>query len=115
MITTKKDFERFKVEFLKWVDRFGLKGYEITFLHKKLNDACAEVWANEKAKMASVTLSTKRGIEDCKNDTIEDYAKHEAIHLLLNRIRWLGECRFIDDAELPEEWEKLVRILEKII
>ena len=115
MTTTKKDFERFKTEFLKWVDRFGLKGYRVNFRHKKL-ESFAEIDINETAKATVVSFTTHID-EDCKFEfsTPEANAKHEAIHLLLYRLEYLGKCRHTQSDEFNEEAEKLVRILEKVL
>ena len=54
MKTSKADFERFKSEFIKWQKRLGLTQYRIIFEHKKINGAYAELFVQEKEKVASV-------------------------------------------------------------
>lgn len=116
MKTTKKDFETFKKEFLKWIDRFGLKEYDITFKRKSLGETEDEITsahlnASVENKWAQAVLSTNI----CEGSTPKGHAKHEAIHLLLWRLAWLGKCRYPAPSDMLEEEEGLVRILEKIL
>jgi len=111
MKTTKKQFEQFQAEFLKWVDKFGLKQYKIYFDHAKLNDNYAEIHTEQIAKHARVKM--------CKDadDSFDpaSSAKHEAIHLLLAKLSYMAECRFLSNSEVSDEEESIVRILEKVL
>jgi hypothetical protein len=71
------------------------------------------LYTQEVAKIANVTLNKVINKVDLELCPIKDLAKHEAIHLLLNRIAWLGESRYISSEVLTDEAERLVRILEK--
>lgn len=116
MQTTKKDFERFKTEFLRWVDKFGLKEYEIWFYHenpKPISDGAID--SNEDGKYANVYYAKNIAKENMEQHSPEAIAKHEAIHLLLSRFDWLAKMRCIMSGDIREENEKLVRILEKVL
>ena len=115
MKTTKAQFSRFKQSFQMWVEAFGLKEYEIYFVHEPLVGAGATINIEEDAKAVTVAMSSDIPKVDHEHFSPEDHAKHEAIHLLLDRIRWLGACRYISESELQEEWERLVRVLEKVL
>lgn len=114
--TTKAEFNRFKKEFKSWVEEFGLKGYRVEFSHEILNGSYAETKVDEQGKVAKVSY----GLELTKIDQEftegpESDAKHEAIHLLLHRIGFLGEQRWTASDEIRDEAEKLVTILEKVL
>lgn len=116
MKTTKKDFARFKKEFLRWVDIFGLKGYRIVFYHNQLKGNYAQIHTDEEGMLAEpafTILIDKTSLAGYK--TPELHGKHEAIHLLLHRLLYLGTCRYVREDEIYQEWEKLVRILEKVL
>ena len=113
MKTSKASFNRFKAEFLRWVDLFGLKDYRVYFALKKL-DSIAHISIDEGGKVVNVTLANELTKEDAQ-ESIESHAKHEVLHLLLNRLVWIGSCRYISDSELQDEWERLVIRLEKVI
>jgi len=113
MKTSKKYFERFKAEFLKWQKELGLMQYRIDFSHEKLEDYFASVIVNELDKTAYVILATE--LDDDTDGGAEDHGKHEAIHLLTNRLRYLGGCRYVNGSDLDEEWEAITRRLEKVL
>jgi len=114
--TTKKEFDAFKVEFLRWVDRLGLQGYRMVFTHRRDDDNYATVETDERGKIAEVNFCSEFS-EYAKNGYFgpKVHAKHEAIHLLLHRIYWLGQQRYLNSGELDDEWERLVRVLEKVL
>lgn len=113
MKTTKKDFETFQAEFMRWVDKLGLKRYKIWFYHRDTKGAYASIKVYESGKGAAVYFSRHLHKDDSVGHSPKDSAKHEAIHLLLHRIQHLGECRYLFDNELQDEAESLVRILEQ--
>lgn len=112
--TTNRDFEQFKAEFLRWTDKLGLHGYQIYFELTKL-DGYAQIYIDEEGKCATVRLTTEVSGLDAEYYDFKKHAKHEAIHLLLNRMRVLGYDRYLPKDGLEDEWEKLVRVLEKVL
>ena len=112
--TSKAYFNIFKKTFLEYQESFGLTQYRIIFRHEKLNDYFATLNVNEQGKLAVVSLATKisRPKED---DSPESHAKHEAIHLLLYRLGWLGEQRWTASDEAHDEMEAIVTRLEKVL
>lgn len=114
--TSKADFNKFKQEFLRWVDVFALKCYRLRFYHTPLKNDYAQIAINESGKLAEMSYSselddhTKKAAEGPIAD-----AKHEAIHLLLHRLCFLGQERYTASDEIGDEAEKLVCILEKVL
>jgi len=110
--TTKAMFNRFKKEFNRLIPILGINGYNFYFFHEKC-DNYAEVHINE----AGRTVSVVYGLNpiDINLTTPESDAKHEAIHVLIHRLSWLGEQRYTASDELNHETEKLVVKLEGII
>ena len=114
MKTTKAQFNRFKKEFKKWEDRLGLH-YQSYFQHTSLEDCYAEIVVNEPGKVATVRMCTEVDGLDAEVFMPEGSGKHEAIHLLLNRMKYLAECRYVTSGEIDMEIERLVRVLEKVL
>ena len=114
MRVTQKYFEDFKKEFTKWQQKFGLTQYEVHFHRNTEKNFAAQIEVNEMAKMAEVGLAKSMSRDDI-TDGPECQAKHEAIHLLLHRMKWLGQTRYIESQDLQEEWEASVRRLEKVL
>lgn len=116
MKVSKAYFNRFKKAFLYWQREFGLTQYEISFFQKYLKYSYSEIKIKEIGKIADVFLTTKiSGLDKEADIGPEENAKHEAIHLLLYRLVWLGSARYIEQTDINEEWEAIVRRLEKVI
>lgn len=112
MKTTKTMFKRFKKEFLRLVPILNISGYHYSFYHRK-TEFTVEVYIEEAGKVVTVVYGIERNDRD--STTPESDAKHEAIHVLLHRLAWLGEQRYTGSGELEHESEHLVVVLEKII
>ena len=116
MKTSRAYFEKFKTEFLHWQKELGLMQYRIDFFHEKLDRNYSEIYVRELEKAARVSLSTEINKDSAKIDKgPEIHAKHEAIHLLLHRLMFLGGCRYIETTDLNEEWESIVVRLDKVL
>ncbi len=117
--TTKAEFNRFKKAFVYWQERLGLTQYRIDFFHEKLrqNDGTtyyAQAQIFEKDKFVKVSLTTE--VQDKSVDEgPEAHARHEVFHLLIHRLTWLGESRFLDEYEIEDEAEAIVVRLEKVL
>lgn len=116
MKTTRKDFNLFKKTFLYWQHKLGLTHYEVIFKHEHIQeDTWADILINEDGKIATVRFNTSYG-DYCKAELNPARSgRHEAIHLLINRLGWLGSCRYIETSDLNEENEAIVRRLEKVL
>lgn len=110
-------FVRFKKAFLKWQDKLSVRGYRIDFCFVPLQSAYADISIDEDNKIATIQYASKIGKKNDKFDTHspENTARHEALHLLLHRLYWLGQQRWVGSSEAGQEWEHLVRVLEKIL
>ena len=116
MQTTKKEFEVFKEEFMRWIDKLGINEYRIDFFLDPLDDSFAEITINHMGRAVKVALSDNISKRDrSAGHDIKSHAKHEALHLLIGRLCWLGEERHLSDGAIYEESEKLVRKLEDLL
>ena len=86
--TTLKDFELFKRECNRWIDRLGLHDWEFTFLHIKLDSgANADCTSYAVDKMMTIRLSKTIELQDRnKREQIKNSAQHEVLHALLEDI-----------------------------
>ena len=112
MKVPKSHFNRFKKECLRWQEKLGLTCYRAYFEQKDLPGNYAEIKGNEPGGVALLLLCTKR---DQDYGDPEQHAKHEVIHLLLHRLVWLAQQRYVTEDEIHREWEALVRRLEKVL
>lgn len=112
MKTTKKEFEEFKEEFIKYQEKFGLLDWKVSFEHTSLyGDRFAEIQSCLDGRVSVVRFNTKN---PCKCNPKES-AKHEAIHLLLATLSILGGYRYITSLQKEEAEEGIVRTLEKLL
>lgn len=114
--TTKKDFKIFRSECQKWIDRFGLIGYEARYYHddKKAGGGCS-VYLPENWLELRLNIDVDNS-KDCSfEEQIKIIAKHECIHALVGRLAVNGASRWLNKEEYNESEEELVRKLEKLI
>lgn len=116
MKTTKKDFELFKSTCKKWVERFGLKGWEICYQHVKLrDDRTAECSYDMIGRTASLALSTEIDDDTYGHRSVCRDAFHEVGELLLVRIRVLARRRYATEDDIDEEVHGIIRTLENVL
>ena len=109
-------FNRFKKAFVYWQGRLGLTQYRVSFTHEFDPENYAEITVRQLEKSVTVLLTTElTGLSADSQENPEDHAKHEAIHLLLSRLEFLGCCRYIEGTDLKEEAEAIVVRLEKVL
>lgn len=114
--TSKAEFNRFKKEFLRWMEILSVKGYKPYFFHEPLDMNYASITVNESGKTCNVSYTSElHKIDEEHTGGPEFHARHEAIHLFLSRMRYLGEERFTASDEIKNEEEGMVRVLEKIL
>jgi len=115
MKTTKDEFRRFQKSFLFWMGKLHCD-YRIYFLHEPVKDGFASIYTNEGGKCATVRFAT---FLDKANYAVrpspELLGKHEALHLFLNRLSWLGEERYTAGDEIKHEEHRLIRVLESVL
>ena len=110
-----RDFEAFKKEFIQRQEQFGLNGYQVYFKHEPSDDSFASIDTNLGDMVATVRLNSELPGKEKPHKDIKQSAKHEAIHLLVNRLQINAISRFSTEAEIYEATEELVHKLEKLI
>ena len=115
MAKDSKAFEIFKKEFKRYQEFFGLLGYEVRFEFKPLNNAIAKINIEQEEMVAYVEANSKSPTFAKDSSEAIKTAKHEAIHLLIGRLRDYAYCRFLTPENIYEAGEELVRKLERLI
>ena len=109
-----EDFELFKETFTKYQEMFGLTGYQIYFNYKPLEKTFAEISVNQNNMVATVYLNSQLPKKDKLHKNIKLDAKHEVIHLLLNKLEHMAYARYVTEVEIYEATEELVNKLVKL-
>ena len=115
--TTKADFELFKSECEKWINYLKLDNWKVYYSLNCSDSAYAEIVGDGGNYVATISFCKEwdDSINPKTKDTITDTARHEILHLLIERLWWLGKCRYVTPDELLSETESIVRKLENII
>ncbi len=108
----RKAFTLFQKEFLRWQQKLGLTEYRVTFRFEPINGSYADIRTSHLDKFAVVRLTSELEPGDVPDFHPAGSAKHEAIHLLLARLLWLAESRYVHPQDIDEEEHAVVRRLE---
>jgi len=111
MKTTKAQFKEFQERCLYWQNRFGLGDWELSFNHKKLDNAYAQVFRDFSSMEATVEFST---ITD-NNLDINKSACHEILHLVLGDLTARANAYYSESIIKEEEHGTINRLLKVIL
>ena len=109
------DYLTFQAEFTKWQKRFGLMGYRVTFSHEPVPGCFADISTGWNDQCAHVRFSAAVKRKERERVTPAETAKHEACHLLIDRLESLARSRYTRAEEIKEASEELCRKLETLI
>jgi len=116
--TTEKHFTLFKKHCQKWLDVFGLKGWEPYFLHEPISSSDENVEAcviyDTKARSVTFYLSTVWNAQ-ITDKAIIRAAFHEVCELLLGKLNELAKARFARESEVEEANHVIIRTLENVL
>lgn len=114
--TTSLHFELFKVECRKWVEVFGLKGWQIHFEHNgKKDNSRASCTYDVVDRSVSFILQRDWDRDDVTNREVRFVALHEVLELLLSSLSNLAGFRYTTKLEIEEEVHVIIRTLENIL
>ena len=113
---TRKDFEQFKVEFLRCVDLLCLNDWHIAFAFQPLDGRYAEITTQSCDFIATVIFNNKVVGEDGMiSYDPKRTARHEVAHLFHARLQYIGRCRYVRPDDFSEESERLCRVMETLL
>lgn len=112
---TQEDFEFFKKECAYWIERYGLKQWNVIFFHKQLNERDAETYTDIENFFAQISLtkSFKENQDEDKIKNLKQAAKHEIFHILFAKLKSKAKWRYATDYQIDEAEHEIIRILEK--
>jgi len=110
MKTTRKQFEVFKSEFLRWYERLGLTEWRVRFHHERLEKGvCACVCADCESRLAPVYLGF------VLDHSIEEVARHEALELLMSEFEDVARSRYVRPDDVVQARHAVIRRLENLL
>ena len=114
MKTTKKDFELFKTECQKWIDKLGLHEWDFYFKLADLKGSVATTACDCEGHIAKITLNTNIDRTACFH-SLEDTAKHEILHVLMSPLMTKATYRYVRYDELDEAEHSILMRLIKLL
>jgi len=115
MKTTKADFDLFKKECKKWIDKLNLNNWEYEFSHEFIGDnIVATTESTFKSKMVLIKLNTD--IDKFKGSKIvyiKSVAHHEILHVLLENLYHLAIARDFGEGYYLAEEHAVIHRLQK--
>lgn len=117
MRTTKADFALFCKECQRWIDKFGLKQWDVIFDHEPDNeDFCGSCVADHNAHFAYITLGYLSDDDPRpKTELIKTTALHEVLELLIQEYRRLMLDREYTSGEEERLRHCLIQTLINVI
>ena len=112
MKITNKDFGVYKTEVVKWINSFGLNGWDFDFkIDGKDKDSLSTLRWNNEGRNCTFTINRDWGNNEISEENIKKSALHEVLHLIFSKATHLADKRFADKHSLEEAWEEAVNTL----
>lgn len=116
MKTTKKDFKVFIEEAKKWIGIFGLKDWEVFYMHKEdVSDTRASINVDLNGKIACLYLTPDWEGWDVDSEAIRMVAFHEVCELLIAPLSINAAARYTSADEIVQATYSIIRTLENVL
>lgn len=115
IIDNDSDFMLFQSEFKKWQQKFSLTNFTVYFIYEPIGARFAQIEVDYDNQVATVWLNSELSKDNEPFKDIKIGAKHEALHLLLWQLEWIGKCRYVQPEEFVVATEGLVNKLEDLV
>lgn len=119
--TTKRHYELFKQECLKWINIFGMSDWEVYFCHKKVaadqkkEGILAYCSLDNVSRYATFYLHKDWEDDIVTDKEIKKTAFHEVMELLLGQINCLASERFVTEKQIEEAVHSIIRTFENVV
>ena len=113
--TTPQDFELFKKECRKWIDRLSLNDWQFAFLHQGIDDSSTNT-AYYRSRIQILRFAKEIELLDrTKSSAIKDYAGEEVFHGLLSNLSTMAFSRSLDADIYNSEEHAVIHRLQKAV
>lgn len=110
MKVTSKQFAFFKKCCKQYIELFSLGNWEITYKLEKLEGNRCECWWKLSGYVATIYLNDRwQQGWPLTNKILRNCALHEVAHLLLARLSSNARARYVQEEDLRESEEEVVR------
>ncbi len=105
-------FELFKDFCRQWQARLGLSDWRIYYSHENFKNCMAWCSRDYEGKCATIGLCVDLEDQEPTDAALEEWARHEVLHVLLGDISHLVNLRSISDNILSSTEHAVIRRLE---
>jgi len=116
--TTKTQFELFKGECIRLIEKWGITGWRIDFVwDDEDSQERASVSQDLAGRVLCFYFPKKWADKETKisEEVVIESARHEVIHSLCARLRVLAAKRYVSEDEIYEANEEMARNIENAI
>lgn len=114
--TSKIHFDIFKKECNYWIEKFGLKEWNVDFQHDdNIEGSLASCSVNLPARKAIIFLEPLWGDDNPTPQELKRVAFHEVMELFLSPVWYLAEERFVTANQLEENRHGVIRTMENCV
>lgn len=113
---TKTDFETFKKECNKWINKFGLYDWDMKYQFVEMDDSAGRCVTNYVASAATIVLNPNfsNSLVD-KATHIKEIALHEVLEVMLSPLTALIGERSYDEGEAEHQKHRIIQRLMKFL
>lgn len=113
---TKTDFETFKKECNKWINKLGLHEWDVKYQFVDMNGSDGRCYTSYIASSATIALSPSfSNLLIDKKTHIEGTALHEVLEMMLSPLTALVGERSYDEAETEHQTHRIIQRLMKFL
>lgn len=113
--TTKKDFETFKAECLRWRNTLGLMDWHFYFEHKKIKGAYAETRWDVRGRVLTIAFNTSWEDREVNKEELSECALHECMHVVLADYDCEAKARYANEFDMDRAHEAVVTRMAGVI
>jgi len=114
--TTKADFKLFQTECEKWIDIFGLRDWEVNYMHEEFSEENrAECYLDLDGRISTIRLNKEWEPDEASDFKLRKSAFHEVCELLLAPLSINSRMRFIREGEIESSEHYIIRTLENVL
>lgn len=106
--------EAFLLYLQEWRERLGLHDWRVV-LSEKPSTAAGDVRCNLEARLATIRLGTDFHNEPVNDETIEDTAVHELLHVLLFEFKTFAQNPASNEADVRSAEHRVIHALLNLL
>lgn len=113
--TTGEQFDLFVAECKRWLDYFGLKQWQVHYDIGDMDRTLADVTYDTLGMVATMRIAKERSNLSTSDYEIKRSAFHEVCELLLAKMNFVANARYVQEDEIDIALHEIIRTLENTV